>query len=123
MSCSCKVRSLPHSHVPRLHSRRAVPRTGPDSISTAFLPIEIAIFRHEFITIFRFSHNFLLHPSDILILERIDESSTLYEEDSGTVFLAKDVVEHLQNMTLAGMKKDARERRRASHPPAARRNW
>lgn len=59
------------------------------------------VFRHEFITIFRHSHNETVHPSDITILEFIDERLTRYEEENGTVFLAKDLMERLQKMTMA----------------------
>jgi hypothetical protein len=43
------------------------------------------------------------------VLEHIDESTTLYEEDSGTVFLAKDVVESVQKMMLVKQRKEGKE--------------
>jgi hypothetical protein len=57
----------------------------------------------------------------MLILERIDESSTLYEEDSGTVFLAKDVVQRVQKTTERWKgEKERRRSRRISYPASGR---
>jgi hypothetical protein len=73
--------------------------------------VEVRIWKHEFITIFRFSHCDTIHPADFHILEPIDESSTRYEEESGTVFLARELMEHLRKMTE---RKDTTQRRRSS---------
>jgi len=73
--------------------------------------IEVRIWRHEFITIFRFSHWDVVHPADFHILEPIDESCTRYEEENGTVFLAKELMEHLRKMTE---KSDIVQRRQSS---------
>jgi hypothetical protein len=68
----------------------------PPSSPTA---VDVKIFRHEFVSVFRYSHCDTLHPSEIRILEPIDDSLTRYEEDNGTLFLARDVTERLRNMT------------------------
>ena len=70
-----------------------------ESCHSALSAIEAQIYAHEFITIFRYSHPAVLHPSDIRILEWIDEQSVLDEEDKGTVFLARDVMERLRRLT------------------------
>ena len=62
---------------------------------------DVHVFRHEFITQFRFSHRTTVHPADMHILEPIADHSTLYEEDKGTVFLARDVVARLQKHSMA----------------------
>ncbi|KAH9981430.1 hypothetical protein BGW80DRAFT_1454310 [Lactifluus volemus] len=61
--------------------------------------VEAEIYAHEFITIFRYSHPAVLHPSDIRILEWLNEQSVLDEADKGTVFLARDVMERLRRLT------------------------
>ncbi|KAF9566579.1 hypothetical protein CPC08DRAFT_593570, partial [Agrocybe pediades] len=66
---------------------------------SALAAVEVKVFRHEFISIFRFSENCTLHPSDICILEPIDDRLTRYEEDSETVFLARNVMERLRRLT------------------------
>jgi hypothetical protein len=70
-----------------------------ESCHSALSAIEAQIYAHEFITIFRYSHPAVLHPSDIRILEWLDEQSVLDEEDKGTVFLARDVMERLRRLT------------------------
>jgi len=66
---------------------------------SALTAVEAQIYAHEFITIFRYSHPAVLHPSDIRILEWLDEQSVLDEADKGTVFLARDVMERLRRLT------------------------
>ena len=67
-----------------------------ETTSSALTTVDVNIFRHEFITIFRWSHQMTVHPNDIRILEPIDEQSIRYEEENGTVFMAKDVMERLR---------------------------
>lgn len=69
-------------------------------MSSALVPSDVHIFRHEFITQFRFSHSAALHPADLHILEPIDEAHTLYEEDKGIVFLARELMARLQKLTF-----------------------
>ncbi|TEB29935.1 hypothetical protein FA13DRAFT_1573202, partial [Coprinellus micaceus] len=73
-----------------------VPCSAPQS---AFLPIDVNVFKHEFITIFRFSESTTLHPADFQILEPIDDSLLRYEEENDTVFLAKSLMERLRRFT------------------------
>ena len=61
---------------------------------------DVRVFRHEFITQFRFSHRATVHPADMHILEPIAEHATLYEADKGTVFLARDVMAKIQRLTM-----------------------
>jgi hypothetical protein len=70
-----------------------------ESCHSALAAVEAQIYAHEFITIFRYSHPAVLHPSDIRILEWLDEQSVLDEADKGTVFLARDVMERLRRLT------------------------
>ncbi|KAI0747026.1 hypothetical protein C8Q80DRAFT_1121689 [Daedaleopsis nitida] len=69
-------------------------------MSSALMAADVHVFRHEFITLFRYSHRTTVHPADLAILEPIGEDSTLYEEDRGTVFLARDVVARMQRLTM-----------------------
>lgn len=48
---------------------------------------------------FRFSEARTLHPTDISILETIDDNLTRYEQESGTVFLAKQVTDQMRRLT------------------------
>lgn len=42
-----------------------------------------------------------MHPRDVRIIERIGDDLVRYEEDRGTVFLAKDIVERLRKLSMA----------------------
>ncbi|TFL00929.1 hypothetical protein BDV98DRAFT_593761 [Pterulicium gracile] len=65
-------------------------------VHTTHTPLlELRIFRHEFITIFRFSHSALVDPAEVRILESIGDKYAMYEEESDTVVLAKDLTERL----------------------------
>lgn len=77
-----------------------MPHAHQGSMSSALVPSDVHIFRHEFITQFRFSHSAALHPADLHILEPIDEAHTLYEEDKGIVFLARELMARLQKLTF-----------------------
>ena len=48
---------------------------------------------------FRYSHPAVLHPSDIRILEWLNEQSVLDEVDKGTVFIARDIMARLSRLT------------------------
>jgi len=74
--------------------------TDRESTSSALTTVDLNIFKHEFITIFRWSHQTTVHPNDMRILEQIDERCIRYEEENGTVFVAKDVVERLGKVLL-----------------------
>jgi len=66
---------------------------------SALTTVDVKIFRHEFVTIFRLLDMKTLHPSDISIIERIDECHTRYEEENGTVFLAREPMTRLQKLS------------------------
>jgi hypothetical protein len=66
---------------------------------SALTTVDAKIFRHEFITIFRLSETTTLHPSDISIIELIKDYHLRYEEENETVFLAKELMGHMQKMT------------------------
>ncbi|KAF5370399.1 hypothetical protein D9758_006906 [Tetrapyrgos nigripes] len=80
--------------------------------SSPLTTVDVKVFRHEFITIFRLSQTMTLHPSDLQILELIDDQLKCYEEDKETVFLAKSLTERLRTLTLP---------RRRNTPPHHRR--
>ncbi|KAI0945041.1 hypothetical protein AcV7_001680 [Taiwanofungus camphoratus] len=81
---------------------------SPGKMSSALMASDVNVFRHEFITQFRYSHSASVHPADMHVLEPIDERCILYEEEKGTVFLARDVMARLQTLTM--------EVQRASNP-------
>ncbi|KAA1476136.1 hypothetical protein DENSPDRAFT_765479, partial [Dentipellis sp. KUC8613] len=68
--------------------------------ASALSAVEAKVFRHEFITIFRFSHPAVVHPNDFRILELIDEANLLHEEENETVFLSRDMMARLQQLTM-----------------------
>ena len=86
-------------------SRKADPATSPFNLS---------IFRHEFISIWRYSHTVQLFPADFRVLLPLDESAVRYEEDSGIVFLAKDLMSRLKNIIDESTKAAAPRNRLAS---------
>ena len=88
---TCDRQNRPASPAPLA---RTVPHTP-----SALMVADVHVFRHEFITQFRYSHRATVHPADMHILEPIADGATLYEEDKGTVFLARDVMAQLQKLT------------------------
>ena len=66
--------------------------------ASALATVDVKIFRHEFITVFRLSESKTFHPADICIVEPIDDRLTRYEEENGTVFLARDLVARMRMM-------------------------
>lgn len=63
---------------------------------SALTPVDVNVFQHEFVTMFRWSYYTTIHPDNIRILETIDERFIRYEKESGTVFMAKDVMARLR---------------------------
>jgi len=63
---------------------------------SALTTVDVKIFRHEFINIFRLIESRTLHPADINILESIDDSLTHYERDKETVYLAKELINRMR---------------------------
>ena len=68
--------------------------------ASALTTVDVKVFRHEFISIFRFVEYRTLHPTDIAILEPIDGQLIRYEEDNETVFLARDVMERMRKLSV-----------------------
>ena len=66
---------------------------------TALSTVDVKVFRHEFINIFRFSDERTLHPVDINIIEPINDELIRYEEENETVFLARDIMQHMRKLT------------------------
>lgn len=91
--------------------------------SSALMPVsDVKVFRHEFITIFRYSHSTHVHPADIHVLYAIDDRCTLYEEDKGTVFLARDVMAQLQKLIAVSRRAAMRRPHVAQVPRMLRRS-
>ena len=104
MSVSCNVCSILATHLPSITDSTpslAVAMPTPGDMSSALMASDVRIFKHEFITIFRYSHTTAIHPADIHVLEPVDERHAMYEEEKGTVFLARDVMDRLQKLTAA----------------------
>jgi len=89
--------------------------TNCETTSSALTTVDVNIFKHEFITIFRWSHQMTVHPNDIRILEPIDEMCIRYEEENGTVFMAKEVVERLRKVLSDRRGSPAVQRQRLSY--------
>ena len=71
---------------------------------------DVKVFRHEFITIFRYSHSMCVHPADFRIFCTIDEECALHDEEKETVYLAKDVMDQLQKLIMASRQGTRRSR-------------
>ncbi|KAJ7636860.1 hypothetical protein FB45DRAFT_907516 [Roridomyces roridus] len=67
--------------------------------TSALTTVDVKIFRHEFIHIFRYLECKTLHPVDVHIIELIDDQNKTYDEDADTVFLAKDVMARISKLT------------------------
>lgn len=71
---------------------------------------DVNVFKHEFITIFRYSHSMCVHPADFRLFCTIDDQCALYNEEKGTVYLAKDVMDQLQKLIMASRQATRRSR-------------
>lgn len=61
--------------------------------------LDLHVFRHEFVSIFRYSHSARVHPLEVRLFEPLDDNAGIrYEPDSGAVFLAKDLMAHLKRI-------------------------
>ncbi|KAJ7669419.1 hypothetical protein DFH06DRAFT_1180906 [Mycena polygramma] len=67
--------------------------------ASALTTVDVKIFRHEFIHIFRYLECKTLHPTEVHIIEMIDDHHKTYEQENDTVFLAKDVMERISRLT------------------------
>lgn len=100
-----------------------MPPSTPGSASSALSAVDVAVFAHEFINIFRFSHQTTVHPVDIHVIDYIDENSVSCEEENERVFLSKDVMERFSKLTVYRPVKPIRPSRmryayRSSHTPS-----
>jgi len=69
------------------------------SSATSLTSVDVKVFRHEFISIFRYDGTRSFHPADLRILEVIDSNSTRYEEENETVFLSRDVMDRISKLS------------------------
>lgn len=79
-----------------LNTHTVLGQTSVDPSGTHFLDVDI--FRHEFASIFRYSHSAHIHPQELRILESLADHAVRYEPDNGTVFLAKDLMAQLKRI-------------------------
>ncbi|TRM60461.1 hypothetical protein BD626DRAFT_384807, partial [Schizophyllum amplum] len=70
----------------------------PDTPLTGLTVVDVKVFRHDCVSVFRLAGTIAVHPADLRILEVLADEGTLYEEHSGTVFLAKEHLERLRHM-------------------------
>lgn len=63
--------------------------------------IDLAVFRHELVSIFRHSHRVRIPARDVRVLEPLEPGWVHHEPESGTVFLAKDLALRLRRMSDA----------------------
>ncbi|KAK2464645.1 hypothetical protein APHAL10511_003338 [Amanita phalloides] len=88
------------------------------SLSTplsALTLVDIKIFKHELATIFRHVQTTTLHPRDVRVIEAIGNNLVRYEEDSGTVFLAREIVDRMRKLIVAGSRLAFAGRRYSRH--------
>ncbi|KAI0336708.1 hypothetical protein GY45DRAFT_1315318 [Cubamyces sp. BRFM 1775] len=85
-------------------------------MSSALMTADVNVFRHEFITLFRYSHSATVHPADMHILEPIADHCTLYEAEKGTVFLARDVMARMQQLSMDARRPSALFPHQYYHP-------
>ncbi|KAG6379674.1 hypothetical protein JVT61DRAFT_10195 [Boletus reticuloceps] len=72
---------------------------GQSSIDPSGTPLlDIHVFRHEFVSMFRYSYSARVHPLELRVLEPLDDHAVRYEPDNGSVFLAKDLMAHLRRI-------------------------
>ncbi|KAJ7871548.1 hypothetical protein B0H13DRAFT_2349839 [Mycena leptocephala] len=64
--------------------------------------VDLKVFRHEFIHIFRYLENWVLRPVDVHIIQRVDDRHRVYEEENETVFLAREVMEQMSGLMSRG---------------------
>ncbi|KAI5827360.1 hypothetical protein K523DRAFT_322193 [Schizophyllum commune Tattone D] len=80
----------------------------PDTPLTGMTAVDVKVFRHDCVSVFRFAGTLAVHPADLRILEVLADEGTLYEEHTGTVFLAKENIERLRKMSRAVQPRSAR---------------
>lgn len=93
-------RNIPQRDLDHHSSNSAVPPSAPGSTASALSAVDVNIFAHEFINIFRFSHRAIVHPTDIHVINPVSDDSVRCEEETQRVFLSKDVMERFSKLTV-----------------------
>ncbi|KAK7684985.1 hypothetical protein QCA50_011820 [Cerrena zonata] len=66
---------------------------------SSLLVSDIRVYRHEFLTIYRYSHNATVHPSDIHVLKRLDDLCTIGEDIPETITLPREIVSRFEGLS------------------------
>jgi len=77
--------------------------------------IDIKIFKHELATIFRHVQTTTMHPRDVRVIQRIEDDLVRYEEDRGTAFLAKEIVQQMRKFSIAATRMVSAEKRHSRY--------
>jgi len=88
-----------HLALARIENDVCLVQVSSDTPASALTTVDVNIFRHEFISIFRLSETKSIHPSDISIIEILDDYQASYEEDNGTVYLTKELIYRMQHLS------------------------
>ncbi|KAH9477471.1 hypothetical protein JR316_0009687 [Psilocybe cubensis] len=67
------------------------------SFKSPIAPVDVKVFKHEFIYIFRLAKSCTVHPAEISFLETIDDRHALYEEEGEKVYLTREMMQKMQN--------------------------
>ncbi|KAL1740975.1 hypothetical protein HDZ31DRAFT_46410 [Schizophyllum fasciatum] len=89
----------------------------PSTPLTGLTAVDVKVFRHDCVSVFRLAGTLAVHPADLRILEVLADEGTLYEEHSGTVFLAKENIDRLRKMTRPVQPHTARRRLSVARSP------
>lgn len=66
---------------------------------SSLLVSDIRVFRHEFLTIYRYSHSASVHPSDIHVLKRLDDLCPADEDTPETITLPREIVSRFEGLS------------------------
>lgn len=121
-SVSLRVSRNTQQHLDHHSLNSTVPPSAPGSTASALSAVDVNIFAHEFINIFRFSHRAIVHPTDIHVIDPVSDDSVRCEEETERVFLSKDVMERFSKLTVYRPVRPIRQRRiryahRSTHTP------
>ena len=97
------VQSTSNQYIPPIRRLTRVLVLSLVSSSTppsALTLIDIKLFKHELATIFRYIQTTTMHPRDVRVIEQIGDDLVKYEEDKGTVFLAREIVGRMRRMSM-----------------------
>ncbi|KAF9788354.1 hypothetical protein BJ322DRAFT_625943 [Thelephora terrestris] len=122
MSCTTILPTVSSETPPKSHFALAqingdiclaqLPPSVPGSAASALSAVDVNVFVHEFINIFRFSHRTVLHPADIHVIDSIGDNWVRCEEENERVFLSKDVMERFSKLMVYRPVKPIRQSRR-----------